>query len=156
MPSPSVLFDPFRMFNSENRLLGNFSRSILDETAYESCKWKVLDVIPQEFISILFYYAKLRHWFYSWKRNIICPLWKKHDISNTRPAFIETNLYWGSFSKVQSIFILCLSKQLLQVTGWLGELQQIAGSHSPTLYLGYIKRHIFSEPRFEENPRCHI
>lgn len=46
-------------------------------------------------------------------------------------SFFETDSYWGSFSRVQPIFILWLSKHLLQVTGWLGELQQIAESHSP-------------------------
>lgn len=40
MPSPSVLL---------TQITGTFAifRSVLDEAAYESCKWKVLDMIPQ-------------------------------------------------------------------------------------------------------------
>lgn len=40
MPSPSVLL---------TQITGTFAifRSVLDEAAYESCKWKVLDMISQ-------------------------------------------------------------------------------------------------------------
>lgn len=126
MSPSSVLFDPFRVFNC----LCNFLDLFLFKQHVSHIKWKVLDAIPQELISVLSYHAKLRHWFCSLKRDIICPLWKMYDISNTWPTFIETNSYWRSFSQVQSIFILWLRKLLLPVTGWLEELQQIASFHS--------------------------
>lgn len=55
-----------------------FSRSILDEAAYESCKWKVLDVIPQEFISVLSYYAKLRDIDFTAEKGTLFALCGKH------------------------------------------------------------------------------
>lgn len=105
-------------------------------------------MIPQEFISVLSYYAKLRDIDFTAEKGT---LWKIYGISNTWPAFIDTDSYWGSFSQVQSIFILCLSKHLLQVTevDW----ESFSKLPAPTYHLGYIKRLALAVPRVWGEPQ---
>lgn len=94
-------------------------------------KWKVLHMISQEFTLVLSYYANLRDIdFTAEKATLFAVCGEYMTNSSTQSAFAETYSYWGRFSQVQSIFILWLSKRLLQVTGWLGELLQV-GSHLP-------------------------
>lgn len=142
-------------FNSDGRHLCDFQDLFLMEQHMSQVESPIHD--PSGFyLSPLLPCNAKRHCSYSWKRNITCCLWKIHDISNTQPAFVETNSYWGSFSQVQSIFILWLSKHLLQVTGWLGELLQIVVSHSPCDDTSYIKYSAWQYQEFEEKCRCRV
>lgn len=130
MPSLSVLFVHFRVFNSDGRQLCDSQDLFLMEQHMSQVESPIHDP-SGVYLSPLLRCKAQRCWFYSWKMNIICYLWKIYDISNTQSAFVETNSYWGRFSQVQSLFIPWLSKHLLQVKGWLGELLQIFGSFSP-------------------------